>query len=101
MRIWLACFFVLFALAQLFDWLQNLTLPLPIYILGGSFLAIASNYNKGLGFFFGNSSTELPLASDSSYSSDRHNLNQESTTITQASQFISIADRQTGTKRRD
>ena len=49
MRIWLACFFVLFALAQLFDWLQNLTLPLPIYILGGSFLAIASNYNKRWG----------------------------------------------------
>lgn len=46
MRIWLACFVVLFALAELFDWVKDLSLPLPIYILGGAFLAIASNYNK-------------------------------------------------------
>lgn len=58
MRIWLACFFVLFALAELFDWMQQLTLPMPIYILGGAFLAIASNYNKRFGSFFGNSSAE-------------------------------------------
>ncbi len=46
MRVWLACFFVLFALAELFDWLKELSLPLPIYILGGAFLAVASNYNR-------------------------------------------------------
>ena len=46
MRVWLACFFVLFALAELFDWVKELSLPLPIYILGGAFLAVASNYNK-------------------------------------------------------
>ena len=54
MRILIACFFVLFALAELFDWLQQLSLPMPIYILGGAFLAIASNYNKRFGSFFGN-----------------------------------------------
>ena len=46
MRIWLACFGVLFAIAQLYQWVKHLTLPLPIYILGGAFLVIASNYNK-------------------------------------------------------
>lgn len=46
MRIWLACFIVLFALAELFDWVKDFSLPLPIYILGGAFLAIASNYHK-------------------------------------------------------
>lgn len=56
MRILIACFFVLFALAELFDWLQQLSLPMPIYILGGAFLAIASNYNKRFGSFFGNDS---------------------------------------------
>jgi hypothetical protein len=52
MRVWLACFFILFALAELFDWLQAFTLPLPIYILGGAFLAVASNYDKIIGSYF-------------------------------------------------
>jgi hypothetical protein len=46
MRVWLACFFVLFALAEFFDWIKEWKLPLPIYILGGAFLAVASNYEK-------------------------------------------------------
>lgn len=49
MRVLIACFFVLFALAELFEWIQQLSLPMPIYILGGAFLAIASNYNKRWG----------------------------------------------------
>lgn len=52
MRVWLACFLVLFALAELFDWLQKFNLPLPIYILGGAFLAVASNYDKIVGSYF-------------------------------------------------
>ena len=51
MRIWLACFFLLFALAELFEWAKHFSLPLPIYILGGAFLAIASNYDKKFGLF--------------------------------------------------
>ncbi|MGJ5674467.1 MAG: hypothetical protein ACR9NN_12770 [Nostochopsis sp.] len=54
MRVWLVCFVVLFALAQLFDWIKGLQLPLPIYILGGAFLAIASNYDKLFGTYFSN-----------------------------------------------
>ena len=48
MRIWIACFFILFAIAQLFDWMKQLSLPLPIYILGGLILAIGSNSNKSI-----------------------------------------------------
>lgn len=53
MRIWLACFLVLFALAELFDWIKEFNLPLPIYILGGAFLAVASNYDKLIGSYAG------------------------------------------------
>ncbi|BAZ91244.1 hypothetical protein NIES932_27510 [Raphidiopsis curvata NIES-932] len=53
MTVWLICFFLLFAIAEVFswafDWLGNLSLPLPIHILAGSFLAVASNYDKILG----------------------------------------------------
>lgn len=46
MKVWLVCFFVLFAGAELFKWLQGISLPLPIYVLGGSFLALASNHDR-------------------------------------------------------
>lgn len=58
MRVWFICFVVLFALAQLFDWIQQFTLPLPIYILGGAFLAVASNYEKLFGSYLGEYSGE-------------------------------------------
>ncbi|MBD2169069.1 hypothetical protein H6G04_32380 [Calothrix membranacea FACHB-236] len=58
MRVWLACFFVLFALAELFDWVQEFSLPLPIYILGGAFLAVASNYEKIIGSYFSDATIE-------------------------------------------
>ncbi|WP_353933250.1 hypothetical protein WJM97_00515 [Okeanomitos corallinicola TIOX110] len=59
MRVWLACFFVLFALAEFFDWIKELSLPLPIYILGGAFLAVASNYDKIVGSYFSNVTAEI------------------------------------------
>jgi hypothetical protein len=58
MKIWLACFFILFALAELFDWVKDFSLPLPIYILGGAFLAVASNYNRLIGSYV-NSGTNI------------------------------------------
>ena len=51
MRIWLACFGLLFAIAELYEWGKHLTLPLPIYILGGAVLALVSNYNKRSSLF--------------------------------------------------
>lgn len=63
MRVWLACFLVLFALAELFDWVKafQVQLPLPIYILGGAFLAVASNYDKLFGSYFSGITTEATL----------------------------------------
>jgi len=58
MKIWFICFVVLFAASQLFDWVQQFTLPLPIYILGGAFLAVASNYEKLFGSFLAEYSDE-------------------------------------------
>jgi hypothetical protein len=59
MRVWLACFFILFALAELFDWLKQLSLPLPIYILAGAFLAIVSNYDQIIGYYFSEVQAEI------------------------------------------
>ncbi|MBD2596552.1 hypothetical protein BCD64_03005 [Nostoc sp. MBR 210] len=61
MRVWIACFVLLFALAELFDWLQEFSLPLPIYILGGAFLAVASNYDKIVGSYFSDTSIAASL----------------------------------------
>lgn len=46
MRVWLTSFILLFGAAELFQWARELSLPLPIFVLGGVFLAVASNYNK-------------------------------------------------------
>jgi hypothetical protein len=46
MRFWFVCFVLLFGFAELFQWLEQFSLPMPIFVLGGVFLAIASNYNK-------------------------------------------------------
>jgi hypothetical protein len=58
MKVWLACFLILFALAELFDWVKDFSLPLPIYILGGAFLAVASNYNRLIGSYW-NTGTDV------------------------------------------
>jgi hypothetical protein len=62
MRVWLACFLLLFALAEMFEWLKKFNLPLPIYILGGAFLAVASNYDKIVGSYFSDESMETSSA---------------------------------------
>ncbi|MEM6613870.1 MAG: hypothetical protein AAF652_16750 [Cyanobacteria bacterium P01_C01_bin.72] len=47
-RAWLFGVGILFVLAEFSIWLKQFILPLPLYILAGAFLAIASNYEKGL-----------------------------------------------------
>jgi len=44
--------FLLFGSVELFQWLKGVMLPLPIYVLAGAFLAIASNYDRGMGLLF-------------------------------------------------
>lgn len=48
MRFWMSAVFVLFVLVQFYQWVKGFILPLPIYVLAGAFLAIASNYDKGM-----------------------------------------------------
>lgn len=48
MKAWLISVALLFVLAEFSLWIADFILPLPIYILGGAFLAIASNYEKGI-----------------------------------------------------
>ena len=48
MKSWLFSVVVLFILAKAFLWLKGFILPLPLYVLAGAFLAIASNYDKGI-----------------------------------------------------
>jgi Pentapeptide repeats (8 copies) len=43
MYVWLVCFVVLFGLAELYPWVQGVVLPLPVMLLAGVGLAIASN----------------------------------------------------------
>nr|WP_225938759.1 hypothetical protein [Kovacikia minuta] len=46
MRVWITCFLFLFGATELLQWFKQFSLPLPIFILGGVFLAIVSNYDK-------------------------------------------------------
>jgi hypothetical protein len=43
MKIWITCFILLFGMAEFFQWLKDLMLSLPVYIVAGVLLAIASN----------------------------------------------------------
>jgi hypothetical protein len=46
MKVWITCFVLLFGATEVLQWVKQFSLPLPIFILGGAFLAIASNYDK-------------------------------------------------------
>ena len=48
LKAWLFGVGILFVLAEFSIWLKQFILPLPIYVLAGALLAIASNYEKGL-----------------------------------------------------
>lgn len=46
MRVWGVCFVLFFGVAEFYQWVQGLTLPLPFFIVLGGLLAIASNADK-------------------------------------------------------
>ncbi len=48
MKAWLVSVGILFVLVEIFSWVKNFILPLPVYILAGAFIAIASNYDQGI-----------------------------------------------------
>jgi hypothetical protein len=77
MKIWIGSFFVLFAIAELFQWLKGFTLPMPVYIVGGALLAIASNYDRRTCFPFEPSapaSSSHPALTDTSLPPQRSPL---------------------------
>ncbi|MCU0536649.1 MAG: hypothetical protein MUD14_22405 [Hydrococcus sp. Prado102] len=49
---WITIVVILFITVEAFQWIKGFILPLPIYVLAGAFLAIASNYDKGIGSKF-------------------------------------------------
>jgi hypothetical protein len=51
-RFAIACFFILFGLAQLWSWMQQFSLQQPTFIAGGLLLAIASNWQRRAAFPF-------------------------------------------------
>lgn len=59
MKVWFVSFILLFALTQFIMWLKNFFIPLPLYIFGGAFLAIASNYEQNIRTFINNQRMKL------------------------------------------
>lgn len=79
MKVWFVSFFLLFAMAELYQWLKHFSLPLPVYILGGAFLAIASNYERITGLPWQrtaelSSQAQMPSVISYPYHSQPHNL---------------------------
>jgi hypothetical protein len=52
MKVWIASVLVLFGMVEVYQWMKHFTVPLPVFILGGAILAIASNYGKYAGWSF-------------------------------------------------
>ncbi|MGK7940394.1 MAG: hypothetical protein AB4062_09645 [Crocosphaera sp.] len=64
MRLWISAVFVLFVFVQFYQWVKGFILPLPIYVLAGAFLAIASNYHKGMNSMISSSTQQSLSASE-------------------------------------
>jgi hypothetical protein len=50
-QFWIAIFFILLAVAELYQSVQAISLPLPAYLVLGMLLAVASNYQHKTAFF--------------------------------------------------
>jgi hypothetical protein len=59
MKVWLVTCAILFITAQFIFWLKQFFLPLPVAIFSGAFLAIASNYEKGIFTVFSSGTSSL------------------------------------------
>jgi hypothetical protein len=46
MKVWILSFVILLALVECYQWVKQYTVPFPLLLLGGTFLAIASNADK-------------------------------------------------------
>jgi hypothetical protein len=61
MRVWIFSFLVLFGMVELYQWMKDFSVPLPIFIVGGALLAIASNYGKYTSWSFSQQSDEFDV----------------------------------------
>ena len=74
LKAWLFGVGILFVLTEFSIWLKQFILPLPIYILGGAFLAIASNYESGIIGLFRQDSTQPDLLTQNATLIDRQKV---------------------------
>ena len=51
MKVWMISVLILFGMVEIYQWMKHFTVPLPVFLLGGALLAIASNYRKFTGWF--------------------------------------------------
>jgi uncharacterized membrane protein YbhN (UPF0104 family) len=49
-QFWIAIFFILLAVAELYQSIKDINLPLPVYLVLGTVLAVASNSHSQLLF---------------------------------------------------
>jgi hypothetical protein len=45
-QFWIAIFFIILAIAQLFQSIKEIDLPFPVYLILGTILAVASNSHR-------------------------------------------------------
>ena len=45
-QFWIAVFFMLLAVAELYQSIKDIDLPLPVYLILGTILAVTSNYQQ-------------------------------------------------------
>jgi hypothetical protein len=73
-KVWITIVFFLFVLVEAYQWVKGFILPLPIYVLAGAFLAIASNYDKGINILFRQVNQEGDRLSQSAILVDSSNV---------------------------
>jgi hypothetical protein len=49
-QFWIAIFFMLLAVTELYQSIKDIDLPLPVYLVLGTILAVASNYQQQFSF---------------------------------------------------
>ncbi|MEQ8468293.1 hypothetical protein [Coleofasciculus sp. E1-EBD-02] len=87
MRVVITTFVVLFSLIELSQWMSDFILPMPVFILAGALLAIASNYGKSPGWSislqprqFSSNQTQSPSVESANPASNSTVLNPSSST---------------------
>jgi hypothetical protein len=86
MKVWITSVLVLFGMVELYQWMKGFTLPLPVFIVAGAALAIASNFGKYAGWSFGQptadaKSVQSPSTSGLAQMPNRPHLNPSSTQL--------------------